>query len=95
MKKGRRRDRQRLGEDNVPCQQRRGIEFVEDEKGKGTIELEWINDDGIKSVPEWIARFREQLSVSFLALFLFMFRVFANYQMISSSHSHLSIVHPI
>ena len=29
-----------------------------------SIELEWINDDGIKSVPEWIARFREQLSVT-------------------------------
>ncbi|MCD7925223.1 MAG: DUF5113 domain-containing protein [Bacteroides sp.] len=33
-----------------------------------SIELEWINDDGIKSVPEWIARFREQLSVTFAAL---------------------------
>ena len=33
-----------------------------------SIELEWINDDGIKSVPEWIARFREQLSVTYAAL---------------------------
>ncbi len=33
-----------------------------------SIELEWINDEGIKSVPEWIARFREQLSVTYAAL---------------------------
>lgn len=33
-----------------------------------SVELEWINDDGIKSVPEWIARFREQLSVTYAAL---------------------------
>lgn len=33
-----------------------------------SIELEWINDNGIKSVPEWIARFREQLSVTYAAL---------------------------
>lgn len=33
-----------------------------------SIELEWINDDGIKTVPEWIARFREQLSVTYAAL---------------------------
>ena len=33
-----------------------------------SIELGWINDDGIKSVPEWIARFREQLSVTYAAL---------------------------
>ncbi len=32
------------------------------------LKLEWINDDGIKSVPEWIARFREQLSVTYAAL---------------------------
>ena len=29
-----------------------------------SIELQWINDDGNKTVPEWIARFREQLSVT-------------------------------
>lgn len=33
-----------------------------------SIELEWINNGGIKSVPEWIARFREQLSVTYAAL---------------------------
>ena len=33
-----------------------------------SIELQWINDDGIKTVPEWIARFREQLSVTYAAL---------------------------
>lgn len=33
-----------------------------------SIELEWINKDGIKTVPEWIARFREQLSVTYAAL---------------------------
>lgn len=33
-----------------------------------SIELQWINDSGIKSVPEWIARFREQLSVTYAAL---------------------------
>ncbi|WP_455672853.1 DUF5113 domain-containing protein [Phocaeicola sp.] len=33
-----------------------------------SIELQWINDEGIKSVPEWIARFREQLSVTYAAL---------------------------
>lgn len=33
-----------------------------------SIELEWINDDDIKTVPEWIARFREQLSVTYAAL---------------------------
>ena len=31
-------------------------------------ELEWINKDGIRTVPEWIARFREQLSVTYAAL---------------------------
>ena len=33
-----------------------------------SIELEWINNDGIMTVPEWIARFREQLSVTYAAL---------------------------
>ncbi len=33
-----------------------------------SIELEWINAEGIKTVPEWIARFREQLSVTYAAL---------------------------
>lgn len=33
-----------------------------------SVELEWINNEGIKSVPEWIARFREQLSVTYAAL---------------------------
>ena len=33
-----------------------------------SIELEWINAEGIKTVPEWIARFREQLSVTYSAL---------------------------
>ena len=33
-----------------------------------SIELQWINDNGIKTVPEWIARFREQLSVTYAAL---------------------------
>ncbi len=33
-----------------------------------SIELEWINNEGIKTVPEWIARFREQLSVTYAAL---------------------------
>ena len=33
-----------------------------------SIELEWIKAEGIKSVPEWIARFREQLSVTYAAL---------------------------
>ena len=31
-------------------------------------ELRWINAEGIKTVPEWIARFREQLSVTYAAL---------------------------
>ena len=31
-------------------------------------ELKWINAEGIKTVPEWIARFREQLSVTYAAL---------------------------
>jgi len=31
-------------------------------------ELEWINAEGIMTVPEWIARFREQLSVTYAAL---------------------------
>lgn len=33
-----------------------------------SIELKWINDEGIMTVPEWIARFREQLSVTYAAL---------------------------
>ena len=33
-----------------------------------SIELKWINTEGIKTVPEWIARFREQLSVTYSAL---------------------------
>ena len=33
-----------------------------------SIELSWINDEGIKTVPEWIARLREQLSRSYSAL---------------------------
>ena len=33
-----------------------------------SIELRWINAEGIKTVPEWIARFREQLSVTYSAL---------------------------
>ena len=31
-------------------------------------ELKWINEEGIKTVPEWIARLREQLSRSYSAL---------------------------
>lgn len=33
-----------------------------------TTELEWINKQGIKTVPEWIARLREQLSVTYAAI---------------------------
>lgn len=33
-----------------------------------SIELEWINNEGIMTVPEWIARFREQLSVVYAAM---------------------------
>lgn len=33
-----------------------------------SIELQWINREGIMTVPEWIARFREQLSVTYSAL---------------------------
>ena len=33
-----------------------------------SIELQWINAEGIMTVPEWIARFREQLSVTYSAL---------------------------
>ena len=33
-----------------------------------SIEMKWINMEGIKTVPEWIARFREQLSVTYSAL---------------------------
>ena len=31
-------------------------------------ELKWINTEGFQTVPEWIARFREQLSVTYAAL---------------------------
>jgi len=31
-------------------------------------ELKWINMEGVQTVPEWIARFREQLSVTYSAL---------------------------
>lgn len=31
-------------------------------------ELKWINDEGIKTVPEWIARLREQLSRTYSAM---------------------------
>lgn len=34
----------------------------------GSTELKWINSEGIMTVPEWIARFREQLSVTYAAL---------------------------
>lgn len=33
-----------------------------------SLELEWINDKGIKTVPEWIARLREQLSRTYSAM---------------------------
>lgn len=33
-----------------------------------SIELQWVNAEGIMTVPEWIARFREQLSVTYSAL---------------------------
>ena len=33
-----------------------------------SIELKWINSEGIMTVPEWIARLREQLSVTYAAL---------------------------
>ena len=33
-----------------------------------SIELQWINKEGIMTVPEWIAGFREQLSVTYSAL---------------------------
>ena len=33
-----------------------------------SVELKWINEEGIKTVPEWIARLREQLSRSYSAL---------------------------
>lgn len=37
--------------------------------GDGTsIELKWINDEGINTVPEWIARLREQLSRTYSAM---------------------------
>lgn len=39
-----------------------------DPMAAGSTELKWINAEGIKTVPEWIARFREQLSVTYAAL---------------------------
>lgn len=33
-----------------------------------SLELKWINQDGIKTVPEWIARLREQLSLTYSAM---------------------------
>lgn len=33
-----------------------------------SIELKWINDEGINTVPEWIARLREQLSRTYSAM---------------------------
>lgn len=33
-----------------------------------SLELKWINTDGIKTVPEWIARLREQLSRTYSAM---------------------------
>lgn len=33
-----------------------------------SVELAWINDEGIKTVPEWIARLREQLSRTYAAM---------------------------
>ncbi len=33
-----------------------------------SLELKWINQDGIKTVPEWIARLREQLSRTYSAM---------------------------
>lgn len=32
------------------------------------VELKWINDEGIKTIPEWIARLREQLSRTYSAM---------------------------
>lgn len=40
--------------------------FIPDESA--SIELAWINDQGIKTVPEWIARLREQLSLTYSAM---------------------------
>ena len=37
-------------------------------EGSQSIELRWINSEGIMTVPEWIARIREQLSVTYAAL---------------------------
>ena len=36
--------------------------------GTTSIELKWINDEGINTVPEWIARLREQLSRTYSAM---------------------------
>lgn len=33
-----------------------------------SVELKWINEEGIRTVPEWVARLREQLSRSYSAL---------------------------
>lgn len=33
-----------------------------------SLELKWIKQDGIKTVPEWIARLREQLSLTYSAI---------------------------
>ena len=33
-----------------------------------SIELQWVNDKGIKTVPEWVARLREQLSRTYSAM---------------------------
>lgn len=39
------------------------------QQGDGTsVELKWINDEGINTVPEWIARLREQLSRTYSAM---------------------------
>ena len=40
--------------------------FIPDEPV--SIELAWINDQGIKTIPEWIARLREQLSLTYSAM---------------------------
>ena len=33
-----------------------------------SVELKWVNDEGIKTVPEWVARLREQLSRTYSAM---------------------------
>ena len=37
-------------------------------KSAMSVELKWINDEGIKTIPEWIARLREQLSRTYSAM---------------------------